>query len=303
MPIDRKTIPTTGSLIMFESAARLGSFVSASEELFVSTAAVSKQIKQLEALLQVKLFHRTRTGAVVTRAGEQYLETTRQVLDILAQGTQRFSGEEDSTIVLNVEVGLCFLHFWLLPKLEDFRQHYPNIQINLIVNNERTQVDENDDFDVAFFYSSVDTSNRDNYLLFHDRVLLVASANFVETRLVDKDIRSILQQWKIMLKEELPMWEGWESFCHRLGVEYDISDDILFVEDQVAVIQAAFNDGGVALVTEWHVKDALESGQLVALTPTIEYENKAYFLAVSNKEKNEAAKLLINWVTSQIAPV
>ena len=287
---------------MFESAARLGSFVSASEELFVSTAAVSKQIKQLETLLQVKLFHRTRTGAVLTRAGEQYLETTRQVLDTLTQETQRFSGEKDSTIVLNVEVGLCFLHFWLLPKLEDFRQRYPNVQINLIVNNERSQVNESDDFDAAFFYSSVNTSNRDNYLLFHDRVLLVASPHFVETRLIDKDIRSILQQWKIMLKEELPMWEGWESFCHRLGAEYEISDDILFVEDQVAVIQAALNDGGVALVTEWHVKDALDSGQLIALTPTIEYEDKAYFLSVSCKEKNEAAKLLIDWITLQIAP-
>ncbi|ELA9243554.1 LysR family transcriptional regulator [Vibrio alginolyticus] len=303
MPIDRKTIPTTGSLIMFESAARLGSFVSASEELFVSTAAVSKQIKQLEDLLQVKLFNRTRTGAVVTRAGEKYLETTRQVLDILEQGTSQFSGDDDSTVVLNVEVGLCFLHFWLLPKLDDFRHHYPHIQINLIVNNERTHVDDSDDFDVAFFYSSVDTSNRDNYLLFHDRVLLVASPNFVQTRLKDKDMRAILQQWKIMMKEELPMWEGWASFCHRLGVDYDPSDDILFVEDQVAVIQAALNDGGVALVTEWHVKDALESGQLVALTPTIEYENKAYFLSVSNRENNEAAKLLIEWVTSQVAPL
>ncbi|NAZ93447.1 LysR family transcriptional regulator [Vibrio toranzoniae] len=303
MSINRKMIPTTGCLIMFESAARLGSFASASEELFISTAAVSKQVKQLEDLLQVKLFNRTRTGVIVTREGEEYLAVTRQVIDILDKGARQISNDEGSTVVLNVEVGLCFLHFWLLPKLDDFRHHHPHIQINLIVNNERSQVVDDEGFDVAFFYSNVGTSNRDNYLLFHDRVLLVASPNFVETRLINKDMRSILQQWKIMLKEELPMWEGWESFCCRLGIKYDISDNILFVEDQVAVIQAALNDGGVALVTEWHVKDALKSGQLVALTPTVEYEDKAYFISIENPSENEAARLLVDWVTSQIEPV
>ncbi|CAE6949511.1 Bacterial regulatory helix-turn-helix protein [Vibrio sp. B1FLJ16] len=300
MPFNRKLIPNTSSLIMFESAARLGSFAKASEELCVTTAAVSKQIKLLEETLDIQMFNRSKSGVELTSQGVQYLESATRALQILEDEANSFIDVDEGISVLNVEVGLCFLHFWLLPKLDSFRQHYPKIQINLVVNNERTEVNEDDNYDVAFFYSKVDTLNRDNYLLFHDRVLLAASPNFVKTRLTSTDLSYILHQPKIMLKEELPIWEGWESLCNKLGVKYDISDDVLFVEDQVAVMQAAVNDGGIALVTEWHVKDLLESGQLVALTPTVEYEDKAYFLSVTETGNHKAAKLLIDWVTDQI---
>ncbi|WP_423840843.1 LysR family transcriptional regulator [Vibrio mytili] len=285
---------------MFETAARLGSFAKASEELCVTTAAISKQIKTIEEAINIQLFNRSKSGVTLTSQGERYLESASKALQILENEANHYVDVDEATSVLNVEVGLCFLHFWLLPKLDSFRQHYPNIQINLIVNNERTEANTDDAYDVAFFYSKVDTSNRDNYLLFHDRGLLAASPNFVNSRLTNSDLSYILKQPKIMLKEELPIWEGWESLCKKLGVEYNISDDVLFVEDQVAVMQAAINDGGIALVTEWHAQDLLESGQLVALTPTVEYEDKAYFLAESSTGNHEAAKLLIDWVTAQV---
>lgn len=303
MPFNRKLIPNTSSLIMFEAAARLGSFAKASEELCVTTAAVSKQIKILEDMLSIQLFTRQKSGVKLTEQGEQYLESASKALKILEREANSLIDSGEDTSVLNVEVGQCFLHFWLLPKLDSFRQHYPRIKINLIVNNERTSAGSGDDYDVAFFYSKVDTSNRDNYLLFHDRALLAASPNFVNTRLSSTDLSYILKQPKIMLKEELPIWEGWASLCNKLGVDYDISDDVLFVEDQAAVIQATVNDGGVALVTEWHVNNLLEAGQLVALTPTVEYEDKAYFLSVSDTGNHHAAKLLVNWITDQVEPI
>jgi len=101
-----------------------------------------------------------------------------------------------------------------------------------------------------------------------------------------------------MLRGELPFWEGWQSISDRLGVEPGESDNILYVEDQVAVIQAAINDGGVALVNDWHVKELIESEQLVALTPVVEYEDKAYFLFMA-EGANPAASQFIDWAKRQ----
>lgn len=299
MPFNRKLIPSTNSLLMFEAAARLGSFIKASEELCVSTAAVSKQIKSLENTLQISLFTRSKQGVDLTPDGRRYLDTVLQALNLLEKEAQSFV--RNPVTILNVEVGLCFLHFWLLPRLDDFRQAYPDIQLNLIVNNERmdSRCTPGNSYDVAFYYGPVSQRSAGNHLLFPDRVLLVASPFFLSERIESSDLSCVLQQPKIMLREELPYWEGWQSISQRLGVTEDaLSDNILYVEDQVAVIQAAVNNGGIALVNDWHVNELIDSGQLVPLSPEVAYPDKGYFLTAAD-EGGGPAHHFIDWAREQ----
>lgn len=284
---------------MFESAARLGSLTKAADELCVTPTAVSKQLKNLESFLKTPLFIRSKQGVELTAEGRRYLERVSDVLFILAEETL-YLEERAGRPVLNIEVGLCFLHFWLLPRLDQFRQEYPNILLDLSVNNDGG-VSSGSKYDVAFFFSQVGRKKQSDYLLFHERIMLVCSPEFLAKRGGSLDIETILDQPLIMLKEELPLWEGWESWCTRVGLTYRVPDNTLKVDDQVAVIQAAINNAGIAIAWDWQVRALLKTGQLISVTETLDFPDKGYFLTISEESDNPAAHTFVDWVLEEEA--
>lgn len=297
MAINSKLIPPTSCLLMFEATARLGSVTKAATELYVSPTAVSKQIKKLEEFLSAELLVRTTKGVFLTEKGRNYLVYVEQALNTLAEATSQMNTSHTPP-ALNVEVGPCFLHYWLLPRLDDFRQQHPSILLNLNVNNERSVGTENQ-YDVAFFYSKVDSQNMNNYLLFPERVMLVCSPSFFKKHNGRIDCNEPFKYSLIMIKDELPFWVGWKIWAEKVGIKYHIPPHTLFVDDQVAVLQAAINDAGIALAWDWQVKDLIDSNQLIALTDSVEFEDKAYFLSIAENCSNPAAKAFTDWVIKQ----
>ena len=297
MSIKSRLIPPTGYLLVFEAAARLGSLTKAADELCVTTTAVSKQVKKLEAFLDIQLFIRSKQGVQLTEPGYHYLQRVCEALDILSEETRQLDTSTTS-FTLDIEVGPCFMHFWLLPKLEQFRQVHPDILFNLNVTNER-YIDTNDNYDVVFYYSETDAVNKNGVQLFSERMQLVCSPKFLENRGGHIDLQTIFDQPLIMLKEEMSFWEGWQSWSEKVGLEYRVPHDALLVEDQVAVIQAAINDAGIALAWDWHVRELLETGQLISLTECVEFTEKAYFLSIADKKHNSAAQIFTDWVLQE----
>lgn len=297
MSIKSSLIPPTGSLLVFEAAARLGSLTKAADELCVTTTAVSKQVKNLEVFLDIKLFTRSKQGVQLTAQGYHYLQRVREAFDILSEETRLFDTSSTS-ITLNLEVGPCFMHFWLLPKIKQFRQAHPDIILNITISNER-YIDASDNYDVTFYYSSINTVSENCQQIFSERIQLVCSPKFLESYYGHIDLQSIFDQPLIMLRKEMPFWEGWQTWANKVGLTYRIPHNALLVDDQVAVIQAAINDTGIALVWDWHVRDLLAKGELVSLTECIDFKEKAYFLYAVNQQNRPAAKIFIDWVLQQ----
>lgn len=297
MSIKSKLIPPTGYLLVFESAARLGSLTKAADELCVTTTAVSKQVKNLESFLNIKLFTRSKQGVQLTAQGYHYLQRVREALDILSEETKILE-EPSTSVTLNIEVGPCFMHFWLLPKLEQFRQAHPNINLNITISNER-YIDASDNYDVTFYYSTIDATSIHCQQIFAERIQLVCSPKFLESRGGHIDLQSVFDQPLIMLKKEMPFWEGWRSWAKKAGLSYRIPNNALMVDDQVAVIQAAINDTGIALVWDWHVTELIAKGQLVSVAHHIDFDEKAYFLHVANLQDNLEGRKFVEWVQLQ----
>ena len=296
MAINHKNIPSLSSLIAFESASRLGSLTKAADELCVTLTAVSKQVKKLEAFLNTQLFTRGKQGVELTSKGKLYLKNVIEVLEILSNQSIKMD-DDHHPLPLNVEIGTCFSHFWLLPKLDDFRNKYPDITLNLVINNERN-IGDNSDYDIAFFYSSMDSINKNNHLLFTERILLVCSPEFLKKRPECIDLRQLWQQPVIMLKDALFFWEDWQSWANIYGIEYQQPQNVIQVEDQVSVIHAATNDAGVALAWDWHVRELIDNGKLIALTEPVEFNANAFFLSVSELSDHLASQLFVDWVIS-----
>ena len=127
------------ALRAFEASARHLSFTRAAIELCVTQAAVSHQVKGLEARLGAPLFRRLPRGLALTDEGLALLPSVRESFDVLGDVLARFEGGRVME-VLSVGVVGTFAVGWLLPRLPRFRAAHPFVDLRLFTNNNRTDL-------------------------------------------------------------------------------------------------------------------------------------------------------------------
>jgi LysR family glycine cleavage system transcriptional activator len=132
MRMKRGRLPLT-ALRSFEAAGRLLSFSHAAEELFVSQAAISRQIRELEAFIGKPLFERLQQRVELTEAGRFLLDKLTVSFDEIDLGLAHVIAEPTQA-VLHVSVEPTFANGWLVPRLHRFRQQHPNVDVLLEVD-------------------------------------------------------------------------------------------------------------------------------------------------------------------------
>ncbi|WP_245942209.1 transcriptional regulator GcvA [Sphingomonas gilva] len=127
------------ALRAFEAAARHLSFTRAGLELSVTQAAVSHQVKSLEARLGAPLFRRTARGLVLTDEGHALLPTLTEAFERMSRVLGQFHGGRLKEVLTLSVVG-TFAVGWLLPRLSAFRAAHPNVDLRLLTNNNRVDL-------------------------------------------------------------------------------------------------------------------------------------------------------------------
>ena len=145
-----RRLPPLNSLRVFEAAARHSSFTRASEELYVTQAAVSHQIKALEEYLGIKLFRRQNRALFLTEEGQSYFLDIKDTFSSLVDATERLlaRGAKGS---LTVSLQPSFAIQWLVPRLSLFSDLHPDIDVRI----KAVDMDDGsltDDVDVAIYY-------------------------------------------------------------------------------------------------------------------------------------------------------
>ena len=125
-----KEIPPLGALRAFESASRQLSFVRAADELHVTPAAVSHQIKQLEQWLKLKLFDRGANGVTLTTAGRDYAMRIQAVFDLLTETTRTARANQQRSVV-TIRAQFTVATLWLMPRLIALKNARPDIEVSL----------------------------------------------------------------------------------------------------------------------------------------------------------------------------
>ena len=126
-------ISSLNGLKAFEAAARHLSFTDAAEELFVTQGAVSRQIKALEERLGVKLFYRLTRRVELTESGQILFPATRNALDELERAILRLNQKTQSGI-LTISVLPTLAMNWLMPRLHEFNEMNPSIEVHLMTS-------------------------------------------------------------------------------------------------------------------------------------------------------------------------
>lgn len=123
-------------LRIFQAVAEAGSFTHAGDTLNLSQSAVSRQIGALEESLQVPLFHRHARGLVLTEQGEIMFKAAREILAKLNMVESRISeSRERPQGPLKVTTTLAFGSVWLAPRLKEFLEDYPDIEVSLVLSD------------------------------------------------------------------------------------------------------------------------------------------------------------------------
>ena len=173
-----RRLPPLNAVRAFEAAARHLSFTRAAEELNVTQAAVSHQVKALEDRLGVPLFRRLNRGLLLTDAGGLYRKELEDILDRLEQATERLRATE-AVGLLTVSTNTSFASKWLVPRLQRFRDRRPDIDVRIDADDALTDF-RRDNVDLAIRYGSGIYEGLHSVKLLQDTVFPVCSPKLLE---------------------------------------------------------------------------------------------------------------------------
>ncbi|MCG8490705.1 MAG: transcriptional regulator GcvA [Sneathiellales bacterium] len=251
-------LPPLNALRSFEAAARHLSFSKAADELAVTPAAVSHQIKALEEWLGVPLFKRLNRAVILTDEGQSYVVDVREGFDLIDGATKKLI-KQDLAGALTVSTLPSFATSWLLPRLPRFRDEHPDIDIMLSANENITDFAK-DPVDLVIRYGS------GNYpglyvenLMEEDRLFPVCSPALLEGEHPLRTPQDLIHH--NLLHDDLRV--DWESWLEAAGVKGINPTKGLKLNDSSMVLMAAIAGHGVALGRSTLAADLLETGQLV----------------------------------------
>ncbi|NQV43920.1 MAG: LysR family transcriptional regulator, partial [Rhodospirillales bacterium] len=273
----------------------------AADELAVTPAAVSHQIKTLEEYFGVALFHRAVRSIRLTDRGAALLPFLSEGLDLWAAGCRKLSALEDDAPLV-ISSAPVFAGKWLVRHLADFNAHYPDITVRL--DGSLSVVDFNtDDVDAAIRFGTGPYPGLHSDALVNEDVIPVCAPelqNGAHPLLTPDDLAYhtlIHVDWYAAAGTQ-PDWTMWLKTAGVTGVEG--SKGPVVTSDSLAV-EAALNGGGVVLVSEFLVRHDLESGRLVKPFDLMLPSNHWYWF-VCPPENLERPKILTfrDWLIAAI---
>ena len=262
-------LPPIHTLAAFESAARLGGFAQAAAELCITPSAVSHRIRQLETLLGEQLFDRSPTGVRLTPAGQRTLQGVREAFDKLAQ---LFSIETQG-MRLTVGSPPTFARNLLIPRLPEFYQQWPDIDIQLAVAAPMQDKPERHDVDIRFGKPPFD--DRLSIKLFDDQLLVLAAPSYLSRRPLSCPTDLVQAD---LLRSPLVPWQPWMVAA---GLEPREPGRGASFTDLGFLLEAAASGLGVAICPGRLAQHWQENGQLVALFDVAVASESTYYALVN----------------------
>lgn len=297
-----RRLPPLNALRVFEAAARLLSFTKAAEELNVTPAAVSHQVKLLEEILGQALFRRFNRRLALTEAGQAYLPPLREAFDQMAAATKRVTQQSDAG-VLRITTTQSFAAKFLMPRMPRFRARHPDIEPMISVTHQLVDF-RRDEADVGVRLGRGQYPDLHSIHLMDDYIFPVCAPALLHgphplRQPGDLKHHILLHDTARASEEESPTWRNW---LRNAGVDDVDATRGPGYSDTAMAIQAAIAGHGVALGRRALVVEDLAAGHLVRPFQTEIRNRFSYYLvcarAAAEQPKQRAFR---DWVIEEIA--
>jgi len=294
----KNRLPPLDPLIAFEAAARLLSFTRAGEELHLSQAAISQQIRSLEESLQVKLFTRSHRAVQLTNEGREYQHTVAAILKQLAGATMDIQNVEFAQQLV-IGCDLSFATQWLSPRLSQLRQLMPAVTLRIIASDDYNE-SLGSEVQVAVLHGDGLWPGFQTLQLCDEEVFPVCSPEF-DYELAQQDwVSWLLQAPLIDLADSHWNWMNWRLWLGGNNIDQPLGNRNLQLNSYPLVIDAACAGHGVALGWRYLVDDLIANNQLVRPIEQSLKTDLGYYCICRDNLENEANVIRFrNWLKQQ----
>ncbi|RAZ78414.1 LysR family transcriptional regulator [Mesorhizobium atlanticum] len=305
-----RRLPSLYALRAFEAAARHLSFTIAAEELCVTQGAISRQIKLLEDTMGLPLFKRLTRKLELTESGQILFPTVRHALDDMERAVLRV-GSRGASGILTVSALPTFAMNWLMPRLPDFSEKHPSIEVQLITTIRAVDF-VRDNIDVAIRVGRprgkdtlqsaprIDLMMADDWAgirsdrLLPDQMVPVAAPEFVTRH----GLSTISLVSKVPLIHVGTRANAWPDWFKNADLTVPDQPGLVFGHFFQA-LTAARAGQGVALIPKVLVDNDLEAGLLVIpFEPPIATSGYYYLLYRAHHWNLPKVKAFRDWLSS-----
>ncbi|TMQ10245.1 MAG: transcriptional regulator GcvA [Deltaproteobacteria bacterium] len=290
------SLPLNG-LKAFEAAARHLSFTRAADELHVTQAAVSHQVKTLEQRLGVKLFRRLPKSLRLTDEGQALLPELRDAFERIARALNRVTSAQGAA-ALSVSTLTTFALTWLVSRLPRFQARHPDIEVRL--NTTGRLVDfAREDVDVAVRYGDGNWSGLNVEKMFEDELTPLCGRAHKERLRRPEDLRDVPL---LDASPPEPASVGdWPTWLRAAGIaQLPVTRGATFDSTKIAA-QAAIDGMGVAIGSPYLFAEDIAAGRLFQPFPLTVRNGKTYWLVCAEGTATRPKiKAFREWVFSEL---
>lgn len=301
MPTPKKSMPPLNALKAFEATARLQSLTKASQELHVTQGAVSQQVKLLEEYLGVSLFIRKSRKLELTDIARSYLTVLTEAFNKVQVSTQELF-EAPQQPFLQIRCGTSFAQRWLVPKLADFTQQFPQYRMRLQTTIWHDGFPlEGVDVELCHGYGNYKGLSVQRVL--KENWMVVASKRFVEMQggLNDDGYFSLEQLKEMPLISTMGYKEGWNHwFSEQDMTNNQILSNYEF-DNSTMALDMTKADMGVMIGLDSYLLEGIESGELIQVHPHMMEANCGLYLVLPLQEIKPKTKDFCLWLFEQMA--
>jgi LysR family glycine cleavage system transcriptional activator len=292
-------LPPLNQLRDFEAAGRLLSIQDAAAELHVTPAAVSRQVKALEAYLGVQLFVRDHRAVRLTAEGARYLEEISEALDLIRKATQSL-GKAAARKTLKIRAYTTFSMKWLIPRLSSFHTLHPDIDVRLTTSLEPVDF-VREDIDAAVRLGLDGCQGLAADWLVPNELVPVCSPGYLKDHPSFEDPKNL---GSATLLHSLARRDDWSKWLKAAGMRRVDGYQGLKYESSVMIYQAAIEGHGIAIAQRVLVTDDLAAGRLIMPFQFVLDEGDFTYYLVYPKAPSYSAEFSIfrDWIRSLAKP-
>lgn len=286
----RRTLPPLTTLRAFEAAARLLSFKAAAEELRVTQSAISHQVASLERNLGTPLFLRLPGRVELSEEGAVYFPVVQDALDRIALTTDLIR-QTNTPASLTVQVYVTVAVRWLIPRLQTFREAFPEIAVSLDASLLDWEFNP-DRADIGFIYTRA--PNRPNLtytLLRQERLVGVCSPAIAKSIKTPEDLRHFSFLAVSGTTEDAATWRA------SIGAPGASQKSAPLFDSNLLAIEAAINGQGMVVVPQFLVDGDIAAGTLaIPLRSDVMQPGGWYLVHLERRGREKAIRKFLQWI-------
>jgi len=286
---------TLNSLNTFACAARTESFQHAAEQLHISPSAVSHQIRKLEQQLGYPLFQRGDKQVNLTPRGLALFQQLNQPLHQLHQAAEQALQPQQNLV--QISCAPAFATRWLLPRLQQFQQRYPEIEVNIQATTERVAL-ESLQLDGIIRHGNQLWPEMHQLRLLQERSVVVCRPGLLKRLGCHLDAAQIAQQPLLDIAAHTDRWREWFS---REGLNTSRQACCITVENTAQAIDACQLSDLFVLLDANMVEKELKEGSLV-IAAEVETDAPYGFSLLWSKQRDASQAFLTfrDWLAQQL---